>query len=131
LTIGFKLDDQVLVKQPDAAVAAGAAREQAPESLHIVATGHVEAVRRHRAGLVGGVRGDRRLEDGLHRTDPRLVGLVEQQPATPPQQVREAGLMGRGLQIAIRMPAVALHDARIVVPDHRRRLRQPRPGKIA
>ena len=37
--------------------------------------------------------------------------------------------MGRSRQIAIRMPAVALHDAGIVVTDHRRRLRQPAAGQ--
>jgi hypothetical protein len=51
-----------------------------------VAAGDGEAVGGHRAGLVGRARGQRRLEDRLHRADPRLVRRVEQQDPTAPQQ---------------------------------------------
>ena len=65
------------------------------------------------------------LEDPFHGTDEGLVGIVEQQAAARPQQMRETRLMQRVGEVPIRLPAVADQHAGIVVADDRRGLREP------
>ena len=101
------------------------AREQAAEARDVLSAGDRQALGRDGAGVVSITGGEGGLEDVLDRGHGRLAWHVEQQRATAAQQMRQAGPMGGGGQIAIGMPAVALHGARIVVADERRRLRQP------
>ena len=81
-------------------MATGPTRQQAPEPFDVVAASDGEAMRRHGAGVISIARGERGLQEGLHRRDKRLPWIVEQQDATAPQQVRETGLMRRVGEIA-------------------------------
>ena len=76
-----------------------------------------EAVRGDRALPILRPGAQRRLQDLFDRADQGLVGIVEQQPATRPQQVRQTRLMPRVCELPIRLPAVAHEHAGIVLPD--------------
>ena len=125
---GIEFDDEVLLKAAHPQPATWGALEQAAQPLDVVAARHREAVRRHVAGAMRVPRRQRRLQEGLHRRDTGLSRIVEKQHATPPQQVCETRLMGGLFELPIRLPAVALQDARVVDADHGRRLRQSAAG---
>jgi hypothetical protein len=74
----------------------------------------------HGAGVVGVAEGERVLKDAAHRV--RGVGLApvgvgDQLPAAA-QQVRQAALVARVREAAIRRPAVAFQHAGIVLAEH-------------
>lgn len=94
------------------------------ESLEVVAARDREPVRRDRPVVIGGARGQGRLQDRFDRAHPRLVRRVEQEDTAPPQQMRETRLIQRLGETAIRLPAIALQDAGIVEANDLCRLRQ-------
>jgi len=125
---GVEFDDEVLLKASHTKMTTGRALEQAAQPLNVLAARHREALRRHVATAMRVTRRQRGLQDGLHRGDQGLSRIVEEQHATSPQEVRETRLMGSLFELPIRLPTVADQDARIVLADDGRGLREPAAG---
>lgn len=123
-----KLDDEMRLKPLHLHVSTRRAREQAAEPLDQLPTRGGEAVGGDRAALIARPRGEGGLKDRFDRGDKRLLRIVEQQDPAAAQQMRETRLMQRRVELAIRLPAVALQDAGVVAADDRGGLREAATG---
>ena len=90
--------------------------------------GRREAVLADAAGVAAGPQGEGVLQDRLHGGGPGAVGMIGPQVLAAPQQMRQAGLVGRVLETAIRHPSVPHQHAREVGAEHRRRVGEPAAG---
>jgi hypothetical protein len=111
---GGEFDNEVLVKPSDRGSPTRCALQELAEPLHVVPARDAEAVFGDAASVIAIPRRQCRLENRLHRRDKGLVGIVEQQHTTAPQQMRQTGLMRRVPELPVRLPAVALQHAAIV-----------------
>jgi hypothetical protein len=105
--------------------AARSAIEQAAKSIHVGAAGDGKAMCGDATGGMARARREGGLQQRLHLRGKRMVGMVQHHRATAAQQMCEARLMCGVDKLPVRRPAVALQDARVVGPEHPRRLGKP------
>jgi hypothetical protein len=110
-----------VVQQPTVGRVASAAGHQLVDLRLEASSFRGQGGRIQRAGVVGVPQPQRMLQDPAHRVRGLglpPVGVSDQFPAAS-QQVRQAGLVGRMDQAAIRRPAVPLDRLGVVGAQHR------------